>query len=464
MIRFLHSTSVRIALIYALIFSLSASVLVGFVWWRTVGYLEQETDAVILADVQAIADRLHDFGVPGAIETIDNRIAAPSDEYAIYFLGDSALARIAGNLTAWPAALGHETGWHQVELERNGQLHATRMLYARLSNGFHLLVGRDIQDRMAIRLLVLKGLGWGSAAASLLAIFGGLLVRRAFMTRLEAINRTASAIVRGDLARRVPVRDSTDEFDQLARTINGMLQQIEILVDGVRNASNAVAHDLRTPLTELRGRLERILIARPSAEAALCEIEDAVASLDRLIDVFNALLRLAEIDSGTRISGFGAVDLARVANEVADFHGAVAEEKAVAFTSSVKAGIVVHGDPFLLTQAIGNLVDNAIKFSPPGGKVTLAVEQVDDRRASVTVSDQGPGIPDEEKSRATERFYRGKTGEGAGGAGLGLSITAAVARLHSGSLILTDGNPGLTATIVLPLATHPLVARSDRFA
>ena len=447
--RFLRSTSVRLALGYAAIFVLSSSLLVGLVWWRTVGYLEQETDAVILADAQAIGDRLHDFGLPGAIETINQRIAAPSDEYAIYFLGDPTLAHIAGNLTAWPIELGHGPGWHEIELEHNGNLHATRILYVRLSNGFNLLVGRDIQDRVTIRRQVLSSLGWGAAAALLLAIMGGFLVRRSVLARVDAINRTASAIVRGDLSQRVPVRGSSDEFDQLARTINGMLQQIGVLIDGVRNASNAVAHDLRTPLAELRGRLEGLLLTRPPSETTFRELEDAVASLDRLIEVFNALLRLAEIDSGARLAGFNTVQLDRVVNEVAGFYEVVAEEKGVALTTSATAGIAVTGDPFLLAQAIGNLVDNAVKFSPPRTTVTLKLER-DSERASVTVSDQGPGIPDSEKGRVTERFYRGNASSDASGIGLGLSVAAAVARLHGGSLALTDGNPGLIARLIFP--------------
>ena len=239
----------------AAIFVLSSLVLVGFLWWRTAAYLDREVDAVIRADVRAVGDRLHDFGLPGAIETINERIGKAGDKHAIYLLTDPTLTPVVGNLDAWPLDVGREQGWHQIELSPQGDMHATRILYVVLSSGFHLLVGRDVEDRVAIQQAILDGLGWAAATAMLLAIGGGLLVRRAIVRRVEVINLAATAIIHGDLSSRLPTRGLSDEFDRLAQTINGMLQQIEVLIDGVRSASNAVAHDLRTPLAELRGRL-----------------------------------------------------------------------------------------------------------------------------------------------------------------------------------------------------------------
>jgi signal transduction histidine kinase len=455
MIRVLRSTSLRLALVYAAIFILSSLLLVGVVWWRTAAYLQQETDAVILADAQAIGDRLQDFGLPGAIETIDQRIATPSDdEHAIYFLGDPTLSRVAGNLVAWPAELGSDPGWYQIELERHGRLHATRVLFVRLAGGFDLLVGRDVQDRVAIQQLILDGLAWAAGTAVLLAIGGGLLVRRSVMGRVDAINRTAAAIVQGDLTQRVPMRGSSDEFDQLAQTINGLLQQIEILIDGVRNASNAVAHDLRTPLAELRGRLEGLFRARPDPQTTFGELEGAVSDLDRLIGIFNALLRLAEIDSGARLTGFTAVRIDQIIDEVADLYLPVAEENGVSIVTVAPPGLFVTGDPYLLAQAIGNLVDNAVKFSPVGGTIRVSAQGSEADRIAIVVSDEGPGIADAEKVRVTERFYRGEASAGRDGVGLGLSLVAAVARLHGGALGLSNGTPGLVAKLLLPIAKN----------
>ncbi len=450
MIRLWRSISVRLALAYATIFILSSLLLVGVLWWRTAGYLDREVDAVILADAQAVGDRLHDFGLTGAIETINQRVGRAGDEHAIYLLTDPTLTPVAGNLDAWPLGIGHQQGWHQIELASHGTLHATRVLYVVLSSGFHLLVGRDVEDRAAIQQAILDGFSWTAAAAILLAIGGGLLVRRAILRRVDVINRTATAIIHGDLSSRLPTGDSSDEFDRLAQTINGMLQQIEVLVDGVRSASNAVAHDLRTPLAELRGRLEELLRTQPSAEATLQEVGEAVADLDRVIAVFNALLRLAEIDSGARLSGFREFDLHEIAAEVVDLYGPVAEEKSVSLRLEASPGLLVVGDPFLLAQALGNLVDNAVKYSSAQGAVVLTAARCANGRIEILVSDNGPGIPDVERPHVTERFFRGEASRGTAGFGLGLSLVAAVARLHGGSLVLAAADPGLIATVTLP--------------
>jgi signal transduction histidine kinase len=307
-----------------------------------------------------------------------------------------------------------------------------------------------VQDLVAIRRSIVDGLGSVVLAAMILAMIGGLLVRRAILHRVDAINRTASGIVQGDLSRRLPSRGSSDEFDQLAQTINGMLQQIEVLVDGVRNASNAVAHDLRTPLAELRGRLEEVLRNPPPPDATLREIQAAVEDLDRLIEVFNALLRLAEIDSGTRLAGFREIRLDSIAAEVAELYAPLAEEKRIDLRTDLQPGIMVKGDPFLLAQAIGNLLDNALKYAPSGGRVSLTLALADDGGAVIGVADNGPGIPQEEMPKVTDRFFRGSAGRGTAGLGLGLSVVAAVARLHGGSLRLADAAPGLIVTLLLP--------------
>lgn len=447
----IRSTSVRLAAGYALLFVLSSALLMALLWWRTAAYLEREVDAVILSDAEAIGDRLQDFGLPGAAETVNQRVNDHADEHAIYLLADPTLSRVAGNLVAWPRRVGPHPGWYEVELARDDRLHATRILYVALPHGFHLLVGRDVQDLVAIRHSFLSGLGWTALIAIAIALAGGLLVRRALQRRVEEINGIASGIGLGDLSRRVPESGWGDEFDQLAQTVNGMMQQIEILVEGVRNASNAVAHDLRTPLAEVRGRLEEILRAPPADGTILAEVQSAVEDLDRLIEVFNALLRLADIDSGRRLAGFRDVPLSGIVAEVAELYAPLAEDRGIVLDVGMDDAGTVRGDPFLLAQAIGNLVDNALKYAPAGGRVDLRMTQNPvDRRIAISVADTGPGIPDEEKARVTERFFRGATAGTTAGLGLGLAVVAAVARLHGGSLLLSDGSPGLVATLSLP--------------
>ena len=452
MTRLLRSTSLRLALGYAGLFAASSLLLVGFLWWRSSGWLDREMDAAIGADAQQIKAELRDFGAPAAARAIGERIAPDAGGQLVYLLADAGLKPLAGNLPAWPAAAG-KPGWYWLELSRGGGVRAVRALAIALPGGRRLLVGRDAQDRAELRALIVDALGWTAASGLLLAIGGGLLLRRAVLRRVELINAAAAAIVGGDLSRRVPTRGGADAFDQLARTINLMLTQIQQLVEGVRNTSNAIAHDLRTPLAELRARLEALLRARPPIEATMDEVHKAVADIDHVIGIFNALLRLAEIDSGVRRSGFRRVELAELATEVAELYGPLIEEKQAALVVDAEDGLAVNGDPYLLAQAVGNLVDNAVKYAPRWGAVSLRIAPSNGNSVEIVVADNGPGIAEAEKPRVRQRFYRCPTNGGAAGIGLGLSVVDAVARLHDGALALDDNRPGLIASLRLPAAT-----------
>jgi signal transduction histidine kinase len=460
MLRVLRSTSVRLALGYAVLFVASSLVLVGLLWWRMAGYLDHKTAAVIRADAQAIRDNLRVEGLPGAVEMIDERLAQVADGSAAYLLADAALKPIAGNLRKWPPDVEANPGWYEVSLFLNNRLRVMRIEEVALPNGLHLLVGRDIRDQAEVRALIIDGLSWAALSALVLAVIGGVLVRRAVLRRVEIINRTTSAIVRGDLARRLPTRGTTDELDQLSQTINSMLQQIEDLIEGIRNTSNAVAHDLRTPLAELRAQLEGMVLASFSREAMLEGTQKALADIDRIIGIFNALLRLAEIDSGVRRSGFRRVDLADIATEVAELYGPLIEDKKAAFDVKVGNDLAVNGDPHLLAQAVGNLVDNAVKYTSRNGTVSLRVEHATNGEIDIIVADNGPGIADADKARVTQRFYRCEATRKNAGIGLGLSLVEAVARLHDGSLTLIDNHPGLQASLSLPAASHSLKAHT----
>ncbi len=450
MIRLFRSSSFRLGLGFAGLFVASSLILVGLLWWRTAGYLDREIDAVIESDERAVGDRLRDFGLAGAMQTVQDR-GTNGDKNAIYLLVNPAFERLAGNLSAWPAEVGFSTGWYHAQMTHDGVPRATRLLNVALPGGFHLLLGRDVQDREQIRVLILNGLAWATAGALVLAALGGLIARRTLLMRLDVISRTTSAIVRGDLGQRVPEGGTDDEFDQLSRMINRMLEQIQTLIEGVRNVSNAVAHDLRTPLAEARSRLEDMLNRRPGAPEVFASIGGALDDIDRLIEMSNALLRLAEIDSGVRRSGFRQVDLPEMATEIVELYQPTAEARRVKLTLSAAADLKVNGDPFLLAQAVGNLVDNAIKYAPEGGAVSVRLRAANND-VEIAVSDNGPGIPDAEKSRVTERFYRGDSSRGQPGVGLGLSVVSSIATLHGGVVAISDNNPGLVATLRLPMA------------
>jgi signal transduction histidine kinase len=447
MIRFFRSSSVRLALGYASLFIASSLLLLGLLWWQTASYLDRETDAVILANTRAIGDRFRDFGLAGALETIRDRVTN-GDKEAIYLLVNPAFEPLAGNLSAWPQEVGYATGWSDAEMLNSGQTHATRLLNVSLPGGFHLLIGRDVEDRAQVRTLILNGLAWAILGALVLAVLGGIVTRRALSARVDLISRTTAAIVQGDLGQRVPEGGSADEFDQLSRTINRMLEQIQKLLEGVRNVSNAVAHDLRTPLAEARARLEGVLRREPSKDVS-AGIEQAIDDIDRLIGMSNALLRLAEIDSGVRRSGFQEVRLGEIVTDVVELYQPTAAQSGVEFRVRMEVQPTVNGDPSLLAQAIGNLVDNAIKYAPAGSPIDIQIISPAEDLVEIIVGDKGPGIPDVEKVRATERFYRGDSSRGKAGVGLGLSVVASIARLHAGALILADNDPGLAASLVL---------------
>lgn len=439
----------QLALGYAALFVASSLLLVGLLWWGTTAYLDRETAAVISADIEMISNSLRYRGLPGATATIADRIRAGEGQ-AVYLLADPALRPLAGNLQLWPTDVRRTPGSYVVPLFLAGGLRTVRVAEVLLPGGDQLLVGRDIEDREAIRAMIVKGLGWAAANAFVIAIGGGLLVRRAVLRRVDTINSTASAIMRGDLSRRLPTRDSSGELDQLAQTINLMLSRIERSIESMRNTANTIAHDLRTPLAELRGQLEELIRGSPSGDAVLDGVHKAVADIDRVIDAFNALMRLAEIDSGVRRSGFRKVDLGELATEVAELYGPLAEEKAAAFVVDAPRSLAISGDPNLLAQAVGNLVDNAVKYTPPNGAVSLRIGRTDAGRVEIVVADSGPGIPLADRSRVTECFYRCEGTHNVAGIGLGLSLVDAVARLHDGELAFADNNPGLRATLRLP--------------
>ncbi|HVY79947.1 MAG TPA: HAMP domain-containing sensor histidine kinase, partial [Steroidobacteraceae bacterium] len=323
------------------------------------------------------------------------------------------------------------------------------LVHVQLDGGYNLLVGRGTERFTPLETHFWYGLGAAIAVLAIVGICGGILIRRAILTRVQGIQATASAIMQGDLSHRLATGHSDDELDTLARTINRMLEQIEHLINGVRNVSNAIAHDLRTPLAELRSRLEELALTKPSPAETFAELDAAVADVDRVIAIFDALLRLAQIDTGMRRKGFVPLDVAAVAAEAVEFYQPAAELKGVALQFRANGPAPTSGDPVLLAQAVSNLIDNALKYVHAGGSITVEIPRHTDQVVEIAVADNGPGIPDGEKPKVTERFYRGDASRGTPGVGLGLSLVDAVARLHGGSLRFVDNHPGLRVLLTV---------------
>jgi signal transduction histidine kinase len=456
-LRLLHSASIRFAAVYAVLLALSGFALALFLWYETAGLLDRQTEAAIRADAQGLSERWEEGGLPALVMTIDDRLAQNVDDDAIYLLVDDDLRRIAGNLQRWPQGVTETNAWYELPVQRAGIRSLARVQRFDLLGGFHLLVGRDVRVRAQLRNLLTDAMLWALVIVVAMASGGALVVRGLFRRTLANISHTSAAIAAGDLGQRVKLSGRGDEFDQLAETINDMLERIGRLMDGVRQVSNAIAHDLRTPITRARTRLEDAALHAGCEAELRAAIERAIADLDGIVKVFQALLRIAEIEAGSRRSAFAAFDLAPVLADVGELYAAVAEERGIQVAVDAPPHLPAYGDRELIQQAVANLLDNAVKFSSRGGWVTVAGAH-SGGGITVSVRDQGPGIPADELSRAGERFFRGEDARSTPGSGLGLALVQAVAHLHGGTLRLDDAAPGLAAVLLLPQA-NPVAAQ-----
>jgi len=454
-----RSAGFRFGAIYALLLAISATALALFLWWATAGLLERQTQAAINADAQGLSERWAEGGLSSLIVTIEDRLAQNVDDDAIYFLADRNMRRLAGNLERWPSNVATQGPLYELQVMRAGMRSLASVQRYDLPGGFHLLIGRDVQVRAQLRGLLTDAMLWALLVVMLMATVGALVVRNLFRRTIANISATTAAIARGDLTKRVTVAGRGDEFDQVADVINDMLDRISRLMDGVRQVSNAIAHDLRTPITRARTRLEDALLHADTPEALRAAIERATADLDGIVAIFQALLRIAEIEAGSRRSAFTRIDLTPLLAELEELYGVLAEEHGISLVARTPAEVPAYGDKALIQQAVANLLDNAVKFSPPGGTVHLVASA--GNTVDIAVSDEGPGIPPEERAKATDRFYRGESARSTPGSGLGLSLVAAVAHLHGGELHLEDNRPGLRAVLVLPrpenVETRPAV-------
>lgn len=462
----LRSAGVRFAVFYALVFGISAIVLAGSLYYSTIGLLGRQTHEAIRVDARSLATHFEAGGLTALVITLDSRISEDINDHAIYLLVDPLGNRIAGNMSRWPQGITTAHVWYQVPLERGGRKSTALIRYYELPGGFQLLVGRDVSTRAQLRRILRDGLLWALAAMAFLGVLGAIVIRGLFKRSLADISGITRAIARGDLTRRVRRSGNGDEFDELAETINDMLDRIAKLMDGVREVSNAIAHDLRTPITRARTRLEDAASHARTSEELRNAVERATLDLDGIVNVFQALLRIAEIEAGARRSAFRDIDLAPVLEDLAEFFDALADERGISILRNWPKSIPLFGDRDMLQQAVANLLDNAIKFSSQADKVTISAH-AGGGRVEIIVADHGPGIPEADLSRATERFYRAESARSTPGSGLGLALVSAIAQLHGGTLLLEDNQPGLRARLVLaqkgetrPAAGQPEAAAS----
>ena len=454
LIGLLRSASGRFALLFTAMFAAAATAAAVVLWWNTAGALDRQTDAAIRADATALVERQRDASLPGLVAAIEDRLALDVQNESLYLLLSPDRRVLAGNLAVWPPEAEADAPWIRMPLLRDGTESEARMLRIDLAGQHRLLVGRDVAEKLRLRGLLSEGIAWAASSSAARALLGAWLLRRSLERRLMPVYGTAAAIGAGDLSRRVPLSDRQDEFDRLGMTMNAMLDRIAQLMEGVRGVSDAIAHDLRTPIARARAKLEEALNDAADEEALRAAVEQGIADLDGIARVFKAVLRIAEVEAGARRAAFAPVDMVPTLADAADLYGAAAEAREQELAVDLPEALNLVGDRDLLLQAVANLLDNALKFTPDGGRVALSA-RVLDGVVEIAVADSGPGLAPDDRARAGERFFRADTSRNTPGSGLGLSLVRAVVALHGGVVVLEDTvrgrqPPGLTVRLRLP--------------
>jgi signal transduction histidine kinase len=450
--RLLHTHAFRLAALYFVVFAASVLAVLLFVYWTSADFVERQTEATLDAEITGLAEQYAQRGLSGLVQIVAARSAGERGDETVYLVTDPSGRPLAGNIAAWPASVPARSGRlsFTIAAKVNGRT-LTRPARGRvfvIPGGYRLLVGHDVSDGAKFRDKIKETLLWAGLVALGLGLLGGAAMSRKLLSRVEQVNRTSERVMAGNLSDRVPLDGAGDEFDQLAANLNRMLDQIERLMLSMREVTDNVAHDLKTPLSRLRARLELALLG-PEAGAEAEAIRAAIEEADRLLATFNALLSIAEAESGARRAEAEPLDLAALAAAGAELYEPVAEEKGFSLSLAMESGVSVRGDHHLLSQALANLLDNAVKYAG-GGAIEIRVRRRY-QRAILEVCDHGPGIPEADRESVFNRFVRLEPSRSTPGNGLGLSLVRAVAQLHDGSVELGDNRPGLRVRLDLPL-------------
>lgn len=447
----MRTTALRIALRYLLAYALVLGAALGAMFWWTQGRHDTQRDAALKAELSRLVDAAHGSAGATLADAIAARMAQPTNTH-LYLLVAADGAVLAGGWLRWPEDVDADGDvhrqWIDEELLPPGRFDDDAYLpvaASRLEDGRRLLVAAVVDQPGALyesAEYLLESL----PLALLLALAIGAHTAYAILRRMDVIGRTAGEIMGGDLSRRVPVWGHDDEFDALALRLNAMLDRVQQLVRGMREVTDNIAHDLRSPLARLRNQLEVSLLERRSAEDYRNTLARAIDDCEQLIRTFNALLGIAQIEAGSRRGEWTTVDLGALADDLAELYAPAAEDKGQTLLRDNGRGVTVAGSRQLLAQALGNLLDNAVKYTPEGGTIRLRVGRVDGAPC-ISVADSGPGIPATEREHVLERFVRLQDSRDATGNGLGLSLVKAVAAMHKAGLTLSDAHPGLIVSL-----------------
>jgi signal transduction histidine kinase len=474
--KLIRTTAFRLTLVYLFLFALFAASLLGYFAWNTRRLITEQITSTVNAETGEISEIFARRGLRGLVFTIENRALRPGAN--LYLVTAPTGQAIAGNVGSLAPGVMATTGWSETAYRRLDEQdtadHRALVRVTELSGGFRLLIGRDLEERRRLLGIVAKAAQWSILIVVVLGLGGGIFVARRVLRRIDAMTGTTQRIMAGDLSGRLPVGRSGDELDRLAENLNAMLERIEALMMGLKEVSDNIAHDLKTPLTRLRNRAEEALAKSGSETEYRMALERTIEESDGLIRTFNALLMIARAESGQARGNMDDFDAADVANGIHELYEPLAEDDGMTLrVKTVPAPL--HGNRELISQALANLVENAIKYGKPipaaqplgadavagrDNREILIEARRDGDQVLLSVTDRGPGIPQADRRHAVERFVRLEASRTQPGSGLGLSLASAVATLHGGELRLGDAHPGLTATLAIP--AHMGV--SDRLA
>ncbi len=454
--KLVRSTAFRLTLVYLLIFVLYAAALLAYFALNTGRLITEQITATVETEIAVLTEQYTVGGLRRLVLILENRSLRPGS--SLYLVTTPTGQALAGNVGSLAPGVIDRTGWSETVYRRLDEQdtaeHSALVRVVQLSGGFRLLVGRDLEERGRMREIITAAARGSVALVVVLGLAGGFFVTRRVLRRFDAMTATTQRIMAGDLSERLPVAGTGDELDRLASNLNDMLDRIEALMLGLKEVSDNIAHDLKTPLTRLRNRCEAALRTANDEPEYRAALESMLDESEGLIRTFDALLMIARAESGHSRDNMKDFDAAEIVRGVGELYEPVAEEKGLSFKIEAERA-TIRGNRELLSQALANLVDNAIKYSRPEGEVTEALEIVlsarpDGQRVLIGVADHGPGIAEADRARAVERFVRLPQSAAEPGSGLGLSLAAAVARLHGGELRLEDNAPGLRTVIDLP--------------
>jgi len=458
--RLANSLIARLTTLYVILFAASVAILFALVWFVTSRSMTGQLMTNVQREAVSLADEYRATGAAAAAALVERRLQRGGLAY--YLLQRRDGAWIAGNIAPVSPVLGPLD--LQVRLFSRGEAAGDRTpgdlrnaigYGVLLGDGTFVLAGEDVGRLQATRKAILTAFSVGGGVSVILAILGGLALSAGFLRRVEQVNRTARQVMAGQLDSRVTVRDDGDELDRLAANLNAMLDRIQFLMESLKQVSSDIAHDLRTPLARLRQNLETAKVGARSVEEFRSSTDAAIAETDALLKTFSALLRIAQIESGSRKAGFASVDLSELFELVAVTFAAVAEDQGHQLVSDIQGGIALSGDRELLLQLATNLVENAIRHTPSGTKIEFRMHKEMDEIIA-TVADDGPGIPEQERGKVLRRFYRLEASRTTPGSGLGLALVAAIAELHGARLGLIDHGPGLIVEVRFPASPRSL--------